>query len=598
MKKGWLQTVLIGNAAVILLSFLLYQLDTLQVLRNALFDYNTQWTMSQEPHEDIVVVGIDDASLKEIGTFPFDRKVYISVIDTMEKAGAKVIAFDITFSTESNPASDQALAETLAKYKNIIIPSYAVTEDEFNRSTRGSKDDMIMARSLEKPIPAIAKVTQTGHINRSIDSDGVIRRTWLQLNTPEGPIDSLAFKAAKMAGYDVNHYLNYSPQKEIFIRFDAKSKDFNYVSMGKVLRGEVPASFFKDRVVFVGYTGAGNDEGTTPIETHMNLVYAHANITSQLLNDKAVFPAVDKVSLLLMAAMMLLVGLAAWRLRSTFSVLLFFVLILILFTGQFFIFSATGQVVDVIYPTLAALISFLVNLAMKTYFETKQKNYITKQFGRYISPDLVKEIARHGQEIQLGGINRDLSILFLDIRGFTPLSEKLTPEEIVDFLNMMFNLITEQTLQNKGTIDKFIGDAAMLLFNAPLDVPYHEYRAVKTAYDIQQGMIQVREDIKKKHHVNIAVGIGVNSGNVVVGNIGSYLRVDYTAIGDNVNTAARIESNTEPNQILVSEATYERTKDYFEYNYIGEKQVKGKSVPLRLYEVTGHKQAPQDLKQP
>src|SRR5690606_18681134 len=158
---------------------------------------------------------------------------------------------------------------------------------------------------------------------------------------------------------------------------------------------------------------------------------------------------------------------------------------MILLIAQYLIFSAMDLFVDPIYPIVGLYAAFILNIAIKTFYETMQKNYITKQFGRYISPDLVKEISKSGQEIQLGGVNKQLSILFLDVRGFTTLSERLKPEEVVGFLNMMFNLITEKALENHGTIDKFIGDAAMILFNAPLDVPNHEYYAVKTAYDIQ-----------------------------------------------------------------------------------------------------------------
>jgi adenylate cyclase len=151
----------------------------------------------------------------------------------------------------------------------------------------------------------------------------------------------------------------------------------------------------------------------------------------------------------------------------------------------------------------------------------------------------------------------------------------------------MFDLITNKALENKGTIDKFIGDAAMLIFNAPLDVENHPYYAVKTAWDIQQGMIEVRGRILERHGVTVNCGIGVHTGEVVVGNIGSYLRVDYTCIGDNVNTAARIESQTTAGQILVSEATYELTKDRFDFNYVGDRMMKGKTVAVKLYEVLG-----------
>jgi adenylate cyclase len=593
MKKNMIKAIAGGNLAVVLLSFLVFAIGMLSVLNNSVFDYNMSLAMSQQPHEDIIVVEIDDKSIKEIGKFPFDRKIYAPFVQELEKSGAKVIAFDVTFNAQSNPESDQIFAQELAKYNNIIIPSYANLESGFSRSTIVQKDQMIMAQSVERPLPLFANITQTAHINRAIDSDGVIRRTWLALNTPDGPIYSLAYKTAEMSGYNVKHFLDLHPQKEIIINYEAGQKDFMNVPFYKVLDGSLPKNFFKDRIVLIGQTGPGTDEGITPIERHMNLVYAHANILNQLLHNQSIQKADDlKVTFPLMLLVLAFIGFVTWRMKPVLSVSTVFATAVILLVGQFFIYNSSKLVLNVIDPIFAGFIAFTVNIAIKTYFETKQKNYITKQFGRYISPDLVKEIAASGQEIKLGGSNRELTILFLDIRGFTPLSEKMQPEEVVGFLNMMFDMITKATLENKGTIDKFIGDAAMLLFNAPLDVEHHPYYAVKTGYDIQQGMIKVRQDIQEKFGVEVAVGIGINTGNVVVGNIGSYLRVDYTAIGDNVNTAARIESNTERHQILVSDSTYEATKEYFEYECIGQKIVKGKSVPLTLYEVKGHIKAP------
>jgi adenylate cyclase len=233
------------------------------------------------------------------------------------------------------------------------------------------------------------------------------------------------------------------------------------------------------------------------------------------------------------------------------------------------------------------MLAYLTNVSLKSYMDSAQKSFVTRQFGRYISPDLVKQIVAQDIEIKLGGDLKLISILFLDIRGFTPLSEKLTPPELVDTLNTMFNMITETTLRNEGTIDKFIGDAAMILFNAPLEVAEHERMAVKTAYEIQQGMNKIRDEIMEKYQCEVNVGIGIHTGNVVVGNIGSYLRVDYTAIGDNVNIAARIESQTKKGQVHVSEQVYEKTKDFFRFDEGEDRMFKGKSHPIRVYEVLG-----------
>ncbi len=579
--------IILGNFIVLLLTVLLFTLGSFQSFSNTIYSYISKWSMTGMPHEDIIVIGIDEKSLQDYGAYPFDRKLYGKLVNIMEESGAKVIAFDVMFNNSSNPESDKAFADDLAKYKNVIIPSVAVLENQFSRSTKVKADERIMAHDVTKPIDVLGKVSQTAHINALFDDDGVIRKTWLELDTADGVLPSLGLKIAQMVGTDVDKYLVNNPQKELTINYQAMTKDFFTISFSKVLSGTLPKDTFKDRIVLIGYVAPGSDQGITPIEKHMNLVYAHANIVSQLLSGQNVTYLNQWTTIGIMFVAILLFAFASWRIKPFLTLAGIFALTLGILFLQYQLFATKGLFIDSVNPLVAIYLTFVVNIATKTFYETKQKNFITKQFGRYISPELVKQIAASNQELQLGGMNKDLSILFLDIRGFTALSEKLKPEEVVDFLNTMFDVITSVTLQNKGTVDKFIGDAAMLIFNAPLDVENHEYYAVKTGYDIQQAMVGVREEIEKKHGITVNVGIGINSGNVVVGNIGSYLRVDYTVIGDNVNTAARIESSTTAGQILVSEQTYLKTHQYIEYTYAGEKLFKNKSIPTKLYEVIG-----------
>jgi adenylate cyclase len=594
--------IVLGNLLIVLLCLFMFSYRTLGVMSDAIFDFNMENSMSHIPHEDILVIGIDSESLKEVGPYPWDRKVYAKLINQLEQAGAKVIGFDIMLDSESTkPESDAELASTLSKYNNVILPTHLDLEGIADRSTKVKAGELIMAEKANQPIPMFNKNNVKAHINAAFDKDGVIRYNWLQINSPDGVFSSLGFAMAQKAGVDVSRYLELPtrpnhPKAEMIIKWDAYMKDFETVPFSKVLNGQIPASTFKDRLILVGSVTPGTDDGITPIEKHMPLVYAHATILNQLLENKSINYVNPWIPLIVSLVLMALIGLVTWRLKATTGITVTFLLVGVLFVIQFYLFSKGSSYLDVSNAIAGIFITYLGNISLKTYFETKQKNYITKQFGRYISPDLVKEIANSESEIQLGGISKELTILFLDVRGFTPLSERLKPEEVVDFLNMMFNLITERALENHGTIDKFIGDAAMILYNAPLDVPDHPYYAVKTAYEIQKGMEKVRADVLEKYGVTISVGIGINTGDVVVGNIGSYLRVDYTAIGDNVNTAARIESNTQPNQVLVSEVTYELTKDYFEYNFAGEKLMKGKSVPLKLFEVLGVKNAPASAK--
>jgi adenylate cyclase len=597
MKKTIIRNTVLGNLIVWVLVLLFFLYTVFQTLSNTIYDYDIQNSMSHMPNEDIIVIRIDEDSINEIGKFPWDRKVYIPLLQ--QTAAAKVVAFDILFGTESpDPESDRLFADALKQHGKVILATQPITETDLKKSMTIKKGQLLQPYGLNKPIPMLDEVVQLGHIFRDKDSDGVTRRTQLQMETPEQLINSLAYEAVTMYGVDVSEYLESTPntkqqtsaaKTEQLIRYNADSSEFLNIPFNKV--DEIDPEIFRDRIVLIGSTFAGDDVDTTPVDKAMYLVYAHANIIDQLLHDEEPALASDMTILILILMILLITVGVTWRFKSITSILYLFGMTAILLIAQYMIFSAKDLFIDPVYPIVGLYAAFIINIAIKTFYETMQKNYITKQFGRYISPDLVKEISKSGQEIQLGGINKELTILFLDVRGFTTLSERLKPEEVVGFLNMMFNLITEKALENHGTIDKFIGDAAMILFNAPLDVPNHEYYAVKTAYDIQKGMEAVRQQIHDTYGVTISVGIGVHTGEVVVGNIGSYLRVDYTAIGDNVNTAARIESNTVANQILVSEETYQRTLEHFEYGYVGEKMMKGKTIALKLFEVKSHLKA-------
>ena len=590
--KVWLTA---ANAAVLLLTLVLFFNGQWNVLNRALYGHHMINNMSHAPNEKIVVIGIDDMSLEAIGRFPWDRRVYVELLNVLNQPGFEPssISFDISFDEASDPEADAAFAEALAQYDNVVFPVVGITEQV---TRHADVKDYLVAYDVRQPYELFAEHVHKAHINAIIDEDSVIRKTVLQIQAPDGTlIPSLALNAVQMAGYDVDKYLendyiaDQNAKTEIYINYNVASDEFLTVPFISVVAGEIDPVVFQDAIVLIGFNAVGfeNDNGATPIEREMKLVYAHANIIHQLLEGSVTNQAAWYVTVSLMLALFALTWWFAWKLKTTYSVVLFAAIVAGLFALQYVVYGQSKVYVDVVNPLVVLLLTYILNVSVKSYLENKQKNFITKQFGRYISPDLVKEIATTNVEIKLGGINKELSILFLDIRGFTTLSEKLKPEEVVDFLNEMFDLITNKALENKGTIDKFIGDAAMLIFNAPLDVDNHPYYAVKTAWDIQQGMIEVRERIAARHGVTVNCGIGVHTGEVVVGNIGSYLRVDYTCIGDNVNTAARIESQTTAGQILVSEATYERTKEFFQFNYVGDRMMKGKTVAVKLYEVLG-----------
>ena len=605
MKEKIKRIAIVLNAVLLLAVFFIYQSHTLTQIDNLLADYNMKQSADHLPDEHIVVVTIDDSSIEALGRFPWDRAVYAQLLANMNQEGyePKAIAFDVIFSEPSdNPDSDMAFTEALATYPNVILPVVGnMTGDVFG-TTIAKRDELIKPYSVLRPYSDFADFVQLAHINRVVSEDGVIRQTWLKMEGPDGEIiPSLAYKAVEMTGADLSMYDDLTdPTKTepvakntITIDYQLVTDDFMSVPFIDVLEGAIPPDLFKDAIVFIGFTAVGlssdggQDTGVTPIEKNIKLVYAHANIANQLLKGTEVSYTPNWSELLLALILFALFLWLPWQLKNVYSFLIFIVVGAGVLYGQYAIYDASKLHVNVVYALLAMVLAYLANVSLKSYLDNAQKSFVTRQFGRYISPDLVKQIVAKDIDIELGGDLKLITILFLDIRGFTPLSEKLTPPELVDTLNTMFNMITETTLRNEGTIDKFIGDAAMILFNAPLNVAEHERMAVKTAYEIQQGMKKIRDEILEKYGCEVNVGIGIHTGNVVVGNIGSYLRVDYTAIGDNVNIAARIESQTKKGQVHVSEQVYEKTKAFFQYDEGEDRMFKGKSHPIRVYEVLG-----------
>lgn len=602
--KRW---AIVMNALLLVALYFAHSERWLGRLDNMLYDYNMERAAGSPP-KDIVVVAVDNDSLAELGRFPWDRAVYVPFLDTLNQPGQepKAIAFDITFNEASDEDSDQAFADALASYDNVILPVIGVTEGELFGEVVAKPSELLRAYRMDGPLPMFADHARLANINRIASPDGVIRQTWLKIQDQDGRVyPSLAYQAAQMADADLSAYDNMTDPGKIFennnavakntitIDYQLRTEDVTTVSFSSVLNGDIDPSLFKDAVVLIGFTAVGlsddsaQDSGTTPIEKKMQLVYVHANIVNQLLSGTSVGYAPSWSLWLGGLLLFLLFILIPWRLKNIYSIVLFLAVAAGLVYGQMLVYGACKIQIGVVDAILAMTLAYLTNVSLKSYLESAQRHFVTKQFGRYISPDLVKQIVARDIDIKLGGDSKTITVLFLDIRGFTPLSEKLTPPELVDTLNTMFNMITETTLANRGTIDKFIGDAAMILFGAPLDVEEHERLAVKTGYEIQQGMNAIRQTIKEKYGCEVNVGIGIHTGTVVVGNIGSYLRVDYTAIGDNVNIAARIESQTKPGQVMVSEAVHAKTTDYFAYDEGEDRMFKGKSHPIRVYELLG-----------
>jgi adenylate cyclase len=372
--------------------------------------------------------------------------------------------------------------------------------------------------------------------------------------------------------------------------YSGKGGSYEVISLCDVLNGKVDSRAFAGKVVMVGaYAPGMQDAYNVPNQkgTQMYGVEIHANILEALLEGKTGLPVPELPYALIVTLLVIVFSLLAAKLSIVPGTIILVVLIINDVVAGKLMFG-DGHIMRIIELPVMLLVVYAYQLVFGYLEERLRRRKTVNAFKKYVAPQVVDTISKQGDfNIVLGGENRHIAVLFVDIRGFTPLSESLEPEQIVEILNEYLNLTTNAIFKNGGTLDKFVGDATMAVFNAPKDLDDYIYRAVCTARDIVDGSKALNDDLEKKFGKRVGFGVGVNCGNAVVGNIGCDFRMDYTAIGDTVNTAARLESNAKAAQVLISEAVYEAVKDRVEVTEVGVIPLKGKSNGVFVYSLEG-----------
>lgn len=540
---------------------------------------------------EIVLVAIDDQSLEDLGRFPWPRYVHAELLRILSQAQPAAIGIDLIFSEAADdPEEDLALVEAVREAGNVVLPVYANLEGFSDR--RGA----IKTDNLMVPFPDFDERFITGHINTFPDRDGIIRKTALYLDYQGQAVPSFAWRIYEqycrskgLPAHDLSQ-LPLDPIKRLEINYAGIPGDFEHVSYSQVISGEVPPEFFRGRIVLVGsYTVGIGDFYFTPLapEVPMYGMEIHANIVQNLLRGSYLQRAPFSASLLAIAIFGAAEAFGFTRLSPFKGVLL----LAVLAAGYLAVarmMYGKGYLLSLLYPLLLLALGYLVALAANYISELLERRRITGVFSRYVAPQVVDKLLESGEKaLQLGGSRREVSVLFVDIRGFTPLSEAAAPEEVVEILNEYLTLVAQSIFQYGGTLDKFIGDAAMAIFNAPLDLEDHCLKAVQAAWAMKEGAAPLQQRLEEKYGRTVQFGIGVNTGPAVIGNIGATFRMDYTAIGDTVNTAARLESNAKPGQILISQAVYEKVKERTATTSLGEIKVKGKAQGINVFQVDG-----------
>lgn len=548
----------------------------------------------------IKIIAIDERTIQSYGDIStWNREIPAQLVEILnedsENAPA-VIGFDVMYVTEKEAKGDARLADACSAAGNVVTAVNVVTGEKLSLQKDGNLSlDNMHVKLVEYPYASLKEAADYGFANTTQDRDGYIRYGLWSMDS--GAEEILSLSARVYQRYC--EHLGIPPQQPKLLSgnafgfsFSGKSGDYEVLSLCDVLDGKIDARVFRNSIVLIGaYAPGMQDSYNVAVQRGQQMygVEIHANIIEALLESKTFVPVSVMGYAFVVAAIALAFLLIARKVKPIpLTLIMLGAIALDVLAGK--LLYSRGIAVSLVELPLILVLVYLYQVIAGYLGEVMKRRKVMNAFKKYVAPQVVEEISRKGDfEMVLGGENRHIAVLFVDIRGFTPMSESLQPEQVVEILNEYLTLTTTSIFKNGGTLDKFIGDATMAVFNAPFDLDDYIYRAVCTALDIAAGSDALEKKLMERFGKSVSFGIGVNCGPAVVGNIGCDFRMDYTAIGDTVNTAARLESNAKRSQILISSAVYEAVKDRIDANEIGVIPLKGKKDGALVYEVLGLK---------
>lgn len=565
------------------------------------------------PAAPIVIVAIDDESLRETQLqWPWPRSYMAQLISRIAEGKPKSITADVFwYEPTAEEGGDAALAEAIANAGNVILAN------DINRVEQPG----FVLDEYRRPLPELEEAAMfLGLANFQRDAaDGFIRRmpiylinlndqqayfawsTLTALNYLGAPLPtSIRANSVQLGNVTVplegRFYMNVNFRGgpgEVFVQRPAY----------QVVNGDIDPSFFKDKIVLIGATSVSlQDVYSVPFEGSrkpMPGVEVNANVIDTILSGQFI----SRWPVLLGALAVLFLGIVAYIFsissRPLIGIFLTVGTAIAYLVLWFVAFAQLRTEIYVVAPLVGLVLGFAVPSVERATTEALARRRVRDMFERFVSPEVVEQMVESGLEASRGQ-RTELTILFSDIRGFTTMSEKMAPDDVVDLLNEYLGVMTDVILKHGGTIDKYEGDLIMAFFNAPIAQSDHPKRAVEAAIDMRITLDRLKAKWAKEgtRPTNFEMGIGLNTGDAFVGLIGSEKRINYTCIGDSVNLASRVQDLTKDLKwpLLITEFTYERIKDEFEAEFGEARMVKGKTVPVGMYKVIGRKGAPESEK--
>ena len=560
----------------------------------------------------IVLVDIDEKSLEKFGQFPFPREVYAK---ELSKSGPlSLYVMNMSFTETDRFGSDEDLANTMIHREVILssIPANVSNKGDkpflgFGKLGKGDPSDWLYTyKGISTPIKELNPVG-VGVVSAAPSIDGIVREAPLMVIANGHIYPSLALETLRVWNRQPNYAMKVKEAGVEWVRMGKLDKmsttpnsNIQIAYWNKFKRISFGEPMPDGQMYIIGLSAGGL---VNPVPTPMGAMYPHdvqANLIQTVVSGVQIQRHffLEQLEILVLTMSMLLILLMVYKLPTYLSGILSLAMIgSIVATGLYYWFTAL-LLIDVIYTSLASLLVFGHASFNKYYVTYKLKEMIKGQFKTYLSPDMVDKLAEDPSLLKLGGEKKNMTFFFMDIVGFTPISEHYKnnddPEGLVELVNNFLDRTSNIILRNGGTIDKYMGDCIMAFWNAPLDNTYHAEMACISAVEIEQELEIIQDEFKRKNLPSINVGIGINTGDCIVGNMGSVSRFDYSVIGDAVNLAARLEAlaargKYKNNRILISLDTVNSIRQYgysrkdFLFKKLDTIKVKGKEEKIEIY---------------
>jgi adenylate cyclase len=565
-----------------------------------------------DENDRLRLIAIDEASLRDphdrsapgLGQFPWPRALYGTLLQRLHRAGARIVVFDIAFFEPStDPRQDAAFAAGLRAQRTILgeslnitsggvlgvqrpPPALATAASDVGFTSVDTVGGWLVGQPLTiaaggTPYRSLAAATAAAYLGAPV---GTLDAWHAQLGTTPVPLDGE--RLMLMIPFTVQETVTPSGALAQSAPF---FQSLSFVDALKLDDASL-AAFAKDRIVVVGATATALGDYVATPSGRAPGVFGNLRLIDQLVRQRFIARVPPALDLALIVLLPLLIGFVVTQLRPLAGVAIAFGIVVGYSLVAVAVYGATLHWLNWVHVAAATLLAALFVALYRTVTEGADKRVIREMFGKHVSPALVDEmLARDDpmQSLALAGKRVRVTIFYSDIRGFTSMSETMSPEEIYAALNEYFEEMCKLVFAHGGFVDKFIGDCVMAVFSAPNPRPNDAYEAVLSAWEQQQRIIAMMTEWAAAGRKIFTVGMGLNTGEVVMGNLGSRDRLNYTVIGDNVNTAARLYNVAKGGQIIISESTYEDVKDHFIVNELTPVFVKGKALALRNFEVVG-----------